>query len=157
MKRLLHFLLVTAFAQGVLAAEPAANDTGADDAARTLEPAVNTSPDRPAPAATAPATTAPAATPSAGATPAAAGATAPRGTRGVRDRLELETTQITGNRELPRVMYVVPWKRADLGDLTGKPVNSLLDEVLAPVDRDVFRRQNRYYDALRPDAAAAGP
>ena len=48
------------------------------------------------------------------------------------------------------MLYVVPWKRSDLGDLTGRPVNSLLDEVLAPVDRDVFRRQNRYYDALQP-------
>ena len=74
------------------------------------------------------------------------------------DRIELDTTQITGNRELPKVLYIVPWKRSDLGDLVGKPVNSLLDEVLAPVDRDVFKRQNRYYDALKPDAAkdAAG-
>jgi hypothetical protein len=47
----------------------------------------------------------------------------------------------------------VPWKRPDLGDLGGRPANSLLDEVLAPVDRDVFRRQNRYYEALKPDAA----
>ncbi|HWL63690.1 MAG TPA: hypothetical protein VNQ32_12885 [Steroidobacteraceae bacterium] len=73
------------------------------------------------------------------------------------DRIELGTTQITGNSELPRVMYVVPWKRAELGDLAGRPARSLLDEVLAPVDRDVFRRQNRYYDALQPDAAAAAP
>lgn len=76
------------------------------------------------------------------------------------DKIELDTTQITGNRELPKVLYIVPWKRSDLGDLVGKPVNSLLDEVLTPVDRDVFRRQNRYYDALKPDsakdAAAAG-
>ena len=48
------------------------------------------------------------------------------------DRLELDTTQITGNRELPKVLYIVPWKRSDLGDLVGKPVNSLLDEVLDP-------------------------
>jgi hypothetical protein len=72
------------------------------------------------------------------------------------DRLELEATQITGNRELPRVLYVVPWKRSDLGDLAGRPANSLLDEVLAPVDRDVFRRQNRYYQALKPDSGDAG-
>ena len=74
------------------------------------------------------------------------------------DNLELDTTQITGNRELPKVLYIVPWKRSDLGDLVGKPVNSLLDEVLTPVDRDVFKRQNRYYDALKPDDAkdAAG-
>lgn len=73
------------------------------------------------------------------------------------DRIELGTTQITGNAELPRVMYVVPWKRAELGDLAGKPAKSLLDEVLAPVDRDVFRRQHRYYEALKPDEAPRDP
>jgi hypothetical protein len=76
--------------------------------------------------------------------------------RRAQDRLELDTTQITGNRELPRVLYVVPWKHSDLGDLAGRPANSLLDEVLAPVDRDVFRRQNRYYEALKPDSTGAG-
>ncbi|MBX5461291.1 MAG: hypothetical protein IRZ28_09385 [Steroidobacteraceae bacterium] len=74
---------------------------------------------------------------------------------GARDRIELDTTQITGNRELPKVLYIVPWKRADLGDLVGKPVNSLLDEVLTPVDRDVFRRENRYYRALMPEDTTA--
>ena len=39
--------------------------------------------------------------------------------------------------------------------MAGRPVNSLLDEVLQPVDRDVFKRENRYYEALQPDAAAA--
>lgn len=65
-----------------------------------------------------------------------------------RDRLDLDTTTITGNRELPKVMYVVPWKKADLGDLSGRPANSLLDEVLAPVDRDVFRRQLSYFSQI---------
>lgn len=72
--------------------------------------------------------------------------------RGTMDRLELDTTAITGNRELPKVMYVVPWKRADLGDLSGKPANSLLDEALTPVDRAVFRREIRYFGAV--EAAA---
>jgi hypothetical protein len=74
-------------------------------------------------------------------------------TKGKEDRLQLDTTEITGNQELPKVLYIVPWKRADLGDLLGKPANSLLDEVLQPVDRDVFKRENRYYDALKPDAS----
>jgi hypothetical protein len=30
----------------------------------------------------------------------------------------------------------------------GKPVNSLLDEVLAPLDREEFIRQVEYYDDL---------
>jgi len=28
-----------------------------------------------------------------------------------------------------------PWKKSDIGDLAGKPMNSLVDEILAPVDR----------------------
>ena len=73
------------------------------------------------------------------------------------DRLELEATTITGNRELPKVMYVVPWKKADLGDLKGRPANSLLDEVLAPVDRDVFRREVAYFGALATNSTPTQP
>jgi hypothetical protein len=91
-------------------------------------------------------------------TAAAVGPVAPKsGAAGkAQDRIELDTTQITGNRELPKVLYIVPWKRSDLGDLVGKPVNSLLDEVLTPIDRDVFKRENRYYEALKPDQAGGG-
>lgn len=71
------------------------------------------------------------------------------------DRIELDTTQITGNRELPKVMVVVPWKKSDIGDLVGKPINSLVDEALEPVDREVFRREVDYYGALGPDRPAA--
>ena len=73
-----------------------------------------------------------------------------------KDRIELDTTQITGNRELPKVLYIVPWKHSDLSDLAGRPANSLLDEVLTPVDRDVFQRENRYYRALQPDEPRPG-
>jgi hypothetical protein len=38
----------------------------------------------------------------------------------------------------------VPWKKPGPGDLSGRPLVSVLDEALAPVDRDVFRRQVRY-------------
>ena len=68
--------------------------------------------------------------------------------RQVMDRMELGRTEITGNQELPKVLYIVPWQKSDPGDLTGKPVNSLLDEVLAPLDREEFIRQVEYYDDL---------
>ena len=153
--RLLRAWMATGFglmALSIMAGEAPRPSTPNED----LQPAVNTSAPAPARPATAPASAAaapatPAAAPAAG-TPAAG----TRARSGARDRIELDTTQITGNSELPRVLYVVPWKRSDLGDLTGKPVNSLLDEVLAPVDRDVFRRQNSYYDALKPDTATRG-
>jgi hypothetical protein len=66
----------------------------------------------------------------------------------VMDTLDLGTTSITGNAELPKVLYIVPWKKSDLGDLVGRPVNTLLDEVLAPVDPAVFERHLSYYDSL---------
>jgi hypothetical protein len=79
-----------------------------------------------------------------------------RGEARVMDELDLDRTEITGNRELPKVLYIVPWKASDLGDLVGRPVNSLLDEVLAPVDREVFVRQVDYYQNLYagPEAGA---
>jgi hypothetical protein len=72
------------------------------------------------------------------------------------DRLELDTSVVTGNRELPKVLYIVPWKKADLGDLPAQPFNTLLDEALTPVDRDVFRREVSYYQAVTSSASGAG-
>jgi hypothetical protein len=71
------------------------------------------------------------------------------------DRLDLSTTVVTGNRELPRVLYIVPWKKAELGELPAQPFNTLLDEVLAPVDRDVFKREVKYFHAVNSGAATA--
>jgi len=64
------------------------------------------------------------------------------------DSLDLDSTVITGNQELPKVLYIVPWKKAELGQLPGRPVNSLVNEILEPVDRDEFRRRIAYYDTL---------
>ena len=60
------------------------------------------------------------------------------------DRADIDRTKIIGNRELPKVLYIVPWKKPLPGTLSGRPVNSVLDEALAPVDREVFRRQVDY-------------
>jgi len=67
---------------------------------------------------------------------------------GVMDEMDLGRTEITGNQELPKVLYIVPWKKSDPGDLMGRPVNTLLDEVLAPIDRSEFIRQIDYYADL---------
>jgi hypothetical protein len=69
------------------------------------------------------------------------------------DRANIDPTQVIGNRELPKVLYIVPWKKPLPGDLSGRPPTSVVDEALAPVDRDVFRRQVQY-DALERAHAA---
>jgi hypothetical protein len=133
-------LLLTAAT--VFAAEPAADQqppaATAPKSTTDASPAVDTS--APQPAATQ-------------SKPAASGR------RAQNDRLDLDTTIVTGNRELPKVLYIVPWKKADLGDLPAQPFNTLLDEVLTPVDRDVFRREVTYYGVVSSggNASAATP
>jgi hypothetical protein len=70
------------------------------------------------------------------------------------DRADIDKTQVIGNRELPKVLYIVPWKKPRPGELSGRPQVSVIDEALAPVDRDVFRRQVRYDGQSRPAPAA---
>jgi hypothetical protein len=136
---------------------------GAPTQALAQEPAKPANPAANAPASPAPADTAktkPAAPPARGSDPkkpadtsssSDTSRTAPQGK--AMDHLELDSTAITGNRELPKVLYIVPWKKPDLGELAGRPANSLLDEVLAPVDREVFRRQTDYFATLNADPA----
>ena len=71
------------------------------------------------------------------------------------DRAEIDRAQIIGNRELPKVLYIVPWKKPLPGDLSSRPLDSVLDEALAPVDRDVFRRQVYYEAQIQARAAAS--
>ncbi|MGA8094358.1 MAG: hypothetical protein WB823_08850, partial [Steroidobacteraceae bacterium] len=80
---------------------------------------------------------------------ASAPASAPAGV------LALGASDITGNKELPKVMVIVPWKESLGAGGVIKPADSLLDDVLQPVDRGVFQRQIRYYGQL--DAATAPP
>jgi hypothetical protein len=87
--------------------------------------------------------------------PTALPASAPDAATSEPDRAELGRTQIIGNRELPKVLMIVPWKKPLPGELAAKPLGSLMDEVLAPLDRDVFRRQVQYDQASRQRAAAA--
>lgn len=68
----------------------------------------------------------------------------------------LGATDITGNKELPKVMVIVPWKDSLGASGVVKPTDSLLDEVLQPVDRSVFQRQIHYYGQLQAGEAPAG-
>jgi hypothetical protein len=152
--RLSWYLTLTVFAGGLAAAQPPT--TAERDA---LEPAAQSA----AQPATAAATTAPAAPAAPAADPKkihrATGShatAAPQHAAPVSDRVDLAAETVTGNQELPKVMYIVPWKKSEIGDLAGRPMNSLLDEVLAPIDRDVFRREVTYYDAVHSEASQAG-
>lgn len=54
------------------------------------------------------------------------------------DRLELETTFIKGNKELPQIIYIVPWK--DIKSSRKKPqkivLYSLFGDLFDPINPD---------------------
>lgn len=50
---------------------------------------------------------------------------------------------ILGNEEAPTSLVIVPWKSSEIGN--GIDVENVLDDRAAPVDRDVFLRELRYY------------
>ncbi len=60
-------------------------------------------------------------------------------------RIELEGTEISAARELPKVLYLVPWQQ-NRPDARPLPMRSLIDDTLSPVEMDVFKRRVRYYD-----------
>ena len=64
------------------------------------------------------------------------------------ERLDMQGTAIIGNQELPRVLYIVPWKQSELPNMADLPLESLIDDALAPVDREEFKRQLDYHNAL---------
>lgn len=66
------------------------------------------------------------------------------------DRLELEGTSIVGSRELPKVLYIVPWKKTQVGtSLAGAAQDKgIFDEGMKGLDRDVLLREIKYFSAL---------
>jgi hypothetical protein len=63
---------------------------------------------------------------------------------------QMSGISILGNQDSPKSLVIVPWKSSEIGAGLGL-ANSLNDRA-APVDRDVFARQLRYY-AIRTSGA----
>jgi len=60
-------------------------------------------------------------------------------------RIEMQGTAIIGNKELPKILYIVPWKKSELPDMRRPPIEQLVQDVLTPLDREEFRREIYYH------------
>ena len=63
---------------------------------------------------------------------------------------KMKGTAITGNRELPKVLYIVPWKSTETVDIQSPPVKSIMDQELIMLERNAFMREVRYYNMFFP-------
>lgn len=64
------------------------------------------------------------------------------------DERQLDGMAVIGNEELPRALFIVPWKQAELGDGAPAPRSGLINERMGPLDPDVFRRELEHRRAL---------
>lgn len=72
------------------------------------------------------------------------------------DRLKLDDTSIVGTRELPKVLYIVPWKSSRIGTFAGVSEGGSFEDGLVALDRDVMQREVQYYDILYGGAVTTG-
>jgi len=79
------------------------------------------------------------------------------GSLGAQDKLELEGTEITGNKELPMVLYIVPWKSVERFEIQSPPIASVMDMPLTPIDRASFKRTVNYHQAIFTTPKASAP
>jgi len=61
---------------------------------------------------------------------------------------------ITGNQEQPKVLYIVPWQPPGGADKLSQPMQPMLNDVFAPVDRAEFQRELKYRAENAVPAAA---
>jgi hypothetical protein len=62
--------------------------------------------------------------------------------------VEMTGISIIGNRELPKTLFIVPWKNSEVGVET--ELTNTLNEGMQPLDREVFERELDYYEFSRP-------
>lgn len=57
---------------------------------------------------------------------------------------ELSGMSVLGNNETPKALYIVPWKGSELGAAADLRTG-LLNDAMAPVDKEVFMRELQFY------------
>lgn len=66
---------------------------------------------------------------------------------------ETTGTTIIGTKEAPNVLNVVPWQgkelNADPWEIRPSPAQSVLEDSLQPIDRDVLRREIEYFNLIQ--------
>jgi len=64
------------------------------------------------------------------------------------ESIDMDGLSIIGNKELPNVLYIVPWKSPELPNMTEPPLSTLINEALEPINRESVLRKEVYYKVL---------
>jgi len=61
----------------------------------------------------------------------------------------MDAMSIIGNKELPNVLYILPWKQAELPGMVELPLSSLINDALQPIDRQTMLRRQYYKQIIK--------
>lgn len=61
-------------------------------------------------------------------------------------------SRVTGNRELPKVTYILPWRQPAEMDFSWEPEAGIAHGLFQPVRREEYRRQLHYQNTFADDA-----
>ena len=64
------------------------------------------------------------------------------------EKLQMQGTEITCNKELPKILYIVPWKSVERFDISSPPIVSIMEQKLTPIERASFKRTIHYHNAV---------
>jgi hypothetical protein len=64
------------------------------------------------------------------------------------EAVDVDGTTIIGNNEQPKALFIMPWHTPEHTAGLDQPVSSLVDQPLAPLDREEFQRRLRFYDDI---------
>ena len=67
------------------------------------------------------------------------------------ERIDMEAMSIIGNKELPNVLYILPWKQANLPEMVELPLSSLINDALQPLDRPTILRRQYYKQVIKQE------
>ena len=65
------------------------------------------------------------------------------------EKIDMDAMSIIGNKELPNVLYILPWKQAELPGMVELPLSSLISDALQPIDRQTMLRRQYYKEIIR--------
>jgi hypothetical protein len=55
---------------------------------------------------------------------------------------------VTGNKELPNMLYIIPWQEKQ-ADISEPQIRPMLREIFEPLDPDTFNRKLKLYQQLK--------
>ena len=67
------------------------------------------------------------------------------------ERIDMDAMSIIGNKELPNVLYILPWKQANLPEMVELPLSSLINDALQPLDRQTILRRQYYKQVIKQE------